>query len=83
MIIIKSPFGNVNEEALLRAKKRLDMILTDRQKQELIKKLENTDRSALMEMLGKIDLSGLDMRTVENLLENTNADEIMKRFKNM
>ena len=73
----------MNENALMKARQKLDMILTDRQKQEIIKKLENTDRRTLMEMIGKMDLSSLNSETMEKLFKNTDANEIMKKFNQM
>ena len=67
----------------MNAKKKLDMILSDRQKQEIIRKLENTDKKALMEMLGKMDFKNLDGQTIENLIKNTDANEVMKKFSQM
>ncbi len=54
-------------------------MLTDRQKAELTKKLENVDRNALLNMLSGFDLSKQNI-DLEKMIENADIENIIKRL---
>ena len=76
-------FGKINENTLKKAKNKLDVMLSEKQKQEIFKKLENTDRATLLKMLENVDLSSVSDSSIENLLNNFDADSIIDKIKKM
>lgn len=74
-------FDKINEDTFKKVKNRLDLALSEKQKQEIIEKLKNTDRSALLKMLEKIDLSKVSDERVESILNNMDAGEIVDKIK--
>ena len=82
-IIIKNIFNNVNEDTLRKAKNKLDMILTERQKKEIINKLQGTDRYTLINMLNNIDLSSVNNENIEKLISNMDAESIIDKLKRL
>ena len=83
MIIIKNIFDKISEDTLKKAKNKLDMILTDRQKQEILTKLQGTDRETLLNMLSRMDLSSLSDESVEKLMNNLDAESIADKLNKM
>ena len=76
-------FDKINEDTFKKVKNRLDLALSEKQKQEIIEKLKNTDRSALLKMLEKIDLSKVSDERVESILNSMDAGEIVDKIKKM
>lgn len=74
-------FDKINEDTFKKVKNRLDLALSEKQKQEIIEKLKNTDRSALLKMLEKIDLSKVSDERVESILNSMDAGEIVDKIK--
>ena len=83
MIIIKNIFDKISEDTLKKAKNKLDMILTDRQKQEILTKLQGTDRETLLNMMSRMDLSSLSDESVEKLMNNLDAESIADKLNKM
>jgi hypothetical protein len=68
-----------NNNDLRKAKEKLNLMLTDRQKAEIEKKLKNVDRNELLNMLSSLDLSKQNV-DIEKLIENADIENIIKRL---
>ena len=70
---------NFNNNDLRKAKEKLNLMLTDRQKAEIEKKLKNVDKNELLNMLSSLDLSKQNV-DLEKLIENADIENIIKRL---
>ena len=68
-----------NNNDLRKAKEKLNLMLTERQKAEIEKKLKNVDRNELLNMLSGLDLSKQNV-DLEKLIENADIENIIKRL---
>ena len=68
-----------NNNDLRKAKEKLNLMLTDRQKAEIEKKLKNVDKNELLNMLSGLDLSKQNV-DLEKLIENADIENIIKRL---
>lgn len=68
-----------NNSDLRKAKEKLNLMLTDRQKAEIEKKLKNVDKNELLNMLSSLDLSKQNV-DLEKLIENADIENIIKRL---
>ena len=70
---------NFDSNDLKKAKDKLNLMLTDRQKEELTKKLKNVDRNTLLNMISGLDLSKQNI-DLERMIENADIENIIKRL---
>ena len=70
---------NFDSNDLKKAKDKLNLMLTDRQKEELTKKLKNVDRNTLLNMISGLDLSKQNI-DLEKMIENADIENIIKRL---
>lgn len=65
--------GNLNEEILQKAKNKINSMLSDRQKEELLKKIKEMDKESIKSIFKNIN---------PDKVEDPDLKEFVKNFRN-
>lgn len=69
---MKDIFGNISEDTIKKAKEKIDMMLTDKQKAEIIEKINKMDKNDLMNILKNANMNNITDKKVNDLLDKLN-----------
>ena len=69
---MKDIFGNISEDTIKKAKEKIDMMWTDKQKAEIIEKINKMDKNDLMNILKNANMNNITDKKVNDLLDKLN-----------
>lgn len=65
---MKDIFRNISDDTVKKAKEKIDMMLTDKQKSEIIEKINKMDKSDLINILKNANMNNITDEKVNDLL---------------
>ena len=71
----------INKNALNNAKRAIDNMFTDSQKQEILNAIRNTDKQKLQSLISQLNENKINENNLQNIIKNVSKDEIIKFLK--
>lgn len=71
----------INKNALNNAKRAIDNMFTDSQKQEIMNAIRNTDKQKLQSLISQLNENKINENNLQNIIKNVSKDEIIKFLK--
>lgn len=71
----------INQNALNNAKRAIDNMFTESQKNEIINAVKNVDKQKLQSMMNQLNKNNINENNIQNIIKNVSKDEIIRFLK--